>query len=170
MAPLQRWFPTLVALVLVAVAAAAMFLFIREPSLVPKEMLEKINFTVYVPAKSDRHDAWVLVNDSTAFEDNQGVLSLVATSGNNKMFIKEQIVPGTFTDIPNFYNKMLEKLHHYQEIQTSLGTVTLTRPEELQGKQSAVLNAAGTLLFASPEQELSESQWHAFFKQLTVIR
>jgi hypothetical protein len=71
-------------------------------------------------------------------------------------------------NIPGALGKFVEAMNNYQSFETTVGTVHLTKPKSQNGKQAAVLNIKGTLLFARAESNLSDDQWQAFFNHLQV--
>jgi hypothetical protein len=84
------------------------------------------------------------------------------------MVLSEQPTPDSFTDVPQVYDKVVDSMQEYQKFDVDVGTVHLTRPPSLNGKQAAVLNTKGTLLFAKPDKDLSEDQWRRFFNSFVV--
>ena len=84
------------------------------------------------------------------------------------MLISEQATPQVFNDIPEYYPKLIEKLNGYSDFDSVLGKVSLTKPKELNGAQSAVFNGKGTLMFVRPNQSLSDDDWRQFFDQMTI--
>jgi hypothetical protein len=135
---------------------------------IPKEILKKTAFTVFTIDPSD--EIWSLDKSITTYDKSAGVLTLHFTNSSNKITATQQVTPDPFTDIPNYYSILLNKLFVYEEIQTSIGTVALTRPEELKGGQTAIINTSGTLMFYSPDKDLSSAQWKQFFTSLIVIK
>jgi hypothetical protein len=165
---------TLERLLLIAIVAALTFFLIQTNSTdsnpLPEEISKSINFTVYVPP-SDENAKYTLDKSKTSFQKESGVLSLIIlTPKGNKVSTSQQIIPETFKDIPSYYPKLLTKLNEYAEFHTRYGTVTLTKPTELKGGQTAVSTAGGTLLFATPEKNMTEQEWKHFFDSLEVIR
>jgi hypothetical protein len=83
--------------------------------------------------------------------------------------LAEQAAPQSFTDVPQAYDALLNKLREYQDLNTSFGDVTLTRPVELNGGQSAVVNSKGTLIFAKPTRDLPDHQWQNIFNNMQLV-
>lgn len=91
----------------------------------------------------------------------------VLTDG-TKIVVSEQPTPDQFVDIPGVFDKLVASMNEYKSFDVDVGTVHLTKPKSINGKQAAVLNAKGTLLFAKSEAKLSDDQWRGFFNHLQV--
>ncbi len=157
--------------VLIALLSAGGFLLYQNSKFesgISKDVLKKVAFKVftYDPSLKD----WELETSTITYDKTQGILTLNFIGDANKITVIEQLTPDVFTDIPNYYTILLSKLRIYSEIQTPVGTVGLTKPEELNGGQTAVLNSGGTLMFYRPEKNLSDDQWRKFFSSLVIIK
>jgi len=135
---------------------------------ISKDILKKTAFSVFTHDPAD--SSWTFENSTTVYDTAQGVLTLHFINADNKLTVTQQLTPDPFTDVPNYLSILLSKLHQYAEIHTSIGTVGLTRPEELKGGQTAVINTRGTLMFAVPEKDLTNDQWQKFFNSLLVVK
>jgi hypothetical protein len=71
-------------------------------------------------------------------------------------------------DIPAAYTKLLSSLNQFDSFDSPNGTVALTHPKELNGAESAVMNAKGTLLFVRPNGNVSSDDWRRLFNNLHV--
>lgn len=132
-------------------------------------VLKDATFTVYLPAEND--ETWSVDRSTVQLSKETQVLTMTMRSESATVVITQQATPDPFRDIPNYYEKLLDKLHQYAEIQTAVGKVVLTRPDELKGGQSAVINTSkGTLMFAHPGRDMSESEWKQYFDALRVAR
>jgi hypothetical protein len=116
----------------------------------------------FVPYTSDT--PWKL--SSSSYESDSGVFSTTHYMGDKTIALKQQSTPSDFAASADYYEKLLEKLHQYQELKIGSETITLTRPSELDGSQTAVRNSHGVLLFASPNKQLSDDEWRSFFGSL----
>lgn len=147
----------------------ALWLFLPQPSYnIPKEVMEQNAFAVFVPASGSK---WQIDESATEHLPESNVLSFnFVREGYPIIVMTQQAKPAVFDDVPNYYSIMLNKLHEYRQLDTRIGTVTLTHPEELKGKQSAVGNLRGTLFFAHPDKDLTDQQWTEFFSSLKVLR
>ena len=145
----------------------------RHEPVISSQILSKANFTIFHPRIDEKSsDAWQLQKDRTSYDKDSGVLTLhvLQSSTGREIVLNEQPVPGTFSDVPTQYSTMLNTLHEYNELQLGFGTVALTYPEELKGEQTAVANKAGTLIFAKPSANLTDSEWQSFFESLRILR
>jgi hypothetical protein len=157
---------------LLAVAALAAIvigtiLYFHAQQPIPSNIKKQVDFLVFLPQgdESFRTD-----RKSFKYDANLKVMSVVISSFGIKNTISEQASPDAFNDIPGYYDKLTEKLNSYANFGTDLGTVYLTRPDELKGKQSAIMSTKGTLMFASPGKDLTNDQWRRFFNSLSVIK
>jgi hypothetical protein len=161
----QRWIIiTLAALVLVATALAVFYVMSR--SVVPADIKDQLTFTLLVPSHPDVD----IDRSSVKYDEPLKLLSYTATAFGTPVVFSEQPSPDTFTDIPQAYDKVLEGMGEYSKFDVDSGTVHLTRPKDLKGKQAAVLNTKGTLLFAKPDQDLTDDEWRQLMRSLVVVR
>ncbi len=138
---------------------------VQYASPLPKEVAKKVTFPVLV-ALSDREAEFRLDPDTIEYVAADRMLIYTARMAGNKIVVTQQALPDAFVDIPNYYNKFLDVLHQYREVQTNVGVVTLTHPKELKGGQSAVKKTPTTLMFVRPDKELSDGEWRRFFDSL----
>jgi hypothetical protein len=97
--------------------------------------------------------------------------------GSDVIFTYQLIKPGnriTFTEqeYPEvlIYDKLVNGTRPYSEISTSIGKVSLGRPAGSKGKQVAVSNPNGLLLFAYPEKDLADNDWREIFNSLESVK
>jgi len=159
-------------LLVVAVAtggtiAAVLYVQSRQSGVISSSIQQHIAFQIYAPIDTS---AWAINRSSIAYNSSQGVLSLSVSSPTNTFVLEEQQTPDIFTNVSQYYPTLLSKLNVYGNFQTGLGTVELTKPTELHGEQTAVLNSAGTLLFVRPKNNLTNGQWGTFFSSLVVTK
>jgi hypothetical protein len=154
----------LIGLVIITVAVTAAMLLKPKPFLPPK-IKSKTTSVVFVSKAPN-----ILNNqNSVKYDDRIKLLSYQATLFGVHSVISEQPTPDSFTDIPQVYQKVLNSWKEYKNFSAPLGTVYLTRPGDQGGKQVAVLNAKGTLMFVKPDKDLTEDQWRQYFKSIEVI-
>jgi hypothetical protein len=150
---------------LVAAAAACavgIFLVLRPDPLLPRPLSRQVTSTVFLPNSVDA----VINRSSYKYNPSEKVLSLTAGFAGTTMTLSEQPTPDSFTDIPEVYQKVVAQMNNYESFESKDGTVHLTKPSQLAGQQTAVLNAKGTLLFIKPSKNLSTDQWKLFFRSL----
>jgi hypothetical protein len=102
------------------------------------------------------------------YDSGLKLLSFTASVGGISTVFSEQPTPDSFNDAPQIYDKVLERMNDYSKFDVVAGTVHLTRPSDLGGKQAAVMNTKGTLLFAKPDRDLSTDQWRRLFLGVNV--
>lgn len=156
-------------LIILACVVAGLIFFTStdKQQIVPQSIVRKISFQIYSLPRDSK--IWQISNNSVKYDDKQTVLSLTYKALDNQLSITEQKTPSQFTDIPQYYPALLNKLHQYSVLQTHLGDVYLTKPTELNGAQTAVLNSNGTLMFIRPQGNLSDTQWKTIFDDMIVI-
>jgi hypothetical protein len=134
---------------------------------IPKPIASKITFVIFYPT----NDSVVKVDrDTIKYDTGNGLLSFVARMPNGtKIILSEQATPESFVDILPAYTALIERLQGYSSFETPNGKVSLTHPKELQGLQSALMNAKGTLMFARPEKNISDADWHRIFNSLQQL-
>ena len=126
-------------------------------------MQRQIPFTVYFPDaswKTNTHDA----------SYQNGVLRFAAQQAQGRVIFTEQSTPPIFSEVPQYLPSLLAKMNQYASFSSSSGTVYLTKPNELRGGQTAVIENGGTLLFIRPAQELSEKQWQQLCSGLYTVK
>jgi hypothetical protein len=128
---------------------------------IPADIYKKINYDIYLPAEGST----VVEPNSYKFTDEERVLTYALSYAGTRITLSQQPEPEIFDEGP-VYQHLLNKMHQYEEVKVNMGTVTLTRPEELKGGQTAVMRSQGTLFFARPDKDLSSKEWQAFFDVL----
>ena len=161
---MKRWWIIIATLTLVGV----LILFgqnFSSKSPLPANLTDQATSTVLVPITND-----ISVNRTTAsYNPHIKLLVFSVQVGGIRTVFSEQPTPNTFVDIPQVYDRVIEQSQEYGSFETALGTVHLTRPRNAYGKQTAILNTRGTLLFVKPDKELSDSNWRQLFRALTVL-
>lgn len=133
---------------------------------VPAEIKRAVTSTLLVPKARD-----VAVNrESMKYDSQLTLLTYSAIAYGVKTVVSQQPTPESFIDIPQVYDKVVASMNEYKKFDTDSGTVHLTRPKDLGGKQAAVMNTKGTLMFVKPERDLSEDQWRKLFNNLEIIK
>ena len=139
-------------------------LFLAPKSAIPGTIKKQLTSTLLLPSRQ-----YPVERSSSKYDSSLKVLSFNVKSGANLIAMGEQPSPDQFVDVPQAYQKVLDGMNDYEDLDTAIGTVHLTRPDSLKGAQAAVLNAKGTLLFAKPTSSLSADQWRRFFNSFSVI-
>lgn len=133
----------------------------------PPAVASKVTFPVFMP---DGEATATYDQTTVSYQADADVLSYTAKlAGGEELYINQQPTPESFIDIPQAYDKLIASLQPYSTFDTANGRVSLTKPKELNGKQSAVMNAKGTLMFIRSETDLSDSQWRQVFNNLKII-
>lgn len=128
---------------------------------IPEKIHERLSFDVYLP---DPVKAQIDQNTFT-FNEEEQALTFAVTSNGVRILITQQPEPAIFKE-GEVYQHLLNKMRQYDEVKTTIGTATLTSPEELKGGQTAVINTKGILLFAKPDKNLTSEEWRNFFNSL----
>lgn len=162
---MKRWWLLYGGAVGVGLIAVVTLLVLPKPFL-PKTVTQPFPATVLAPALADVQ----LDRDSAKYDAPTKLLSYILTYQGAKVVVSEQPTPESFSEIPQVYDKVLENMHEYSKFEVDAGVVHLTRPPDLGGRQAAVLNAKGTLLFAKASQDLGDDDWRRFFKGLVVVQ
>ena len=126
--------------------------------------LDARSFPIYVPRQAS--DISYIASDSTFDTESTVLTTTLSLQDGTKIILTQQPTPEVFGDVPQQYSKMLALLNQYKEVKSEFGTIALTRPKELNGGQSAVVNRPGTLIFAKPSRDLTEEEWQTFFAAL----
>jgi hypothetical protein len=155
---------TIVALVLIAGATMLAKQLAPEP-VVPSNIQKAVTSTIFLP----NSPSTVTKRETVKYDSKTKLLSYEAIAFGVNSVVSEQPTPESFTDIPQVYDKFIDNLQQYKSFDTANGKVFLTRPKELKGGQTAVMNSKGTLMFIKPERALSEDQWRQLFKSLKVL-
>ena len=131
----------------------------------PDAVARQLSFGVYFPTTKLQD---VSIDKRTiSYQTSGGRLSYRAQLADGTTIdVNQQATPESFIDIPQTYEKLVTSLQPYSNFESINGRVSLTRPAELKGSQSAVMNAKGTLLFARPSKSLTNDQWRQLFNGL----
>lgn len=150
--------------VLGLVVIVAMLLGPKPP--VPAEVKRAVTSTILIPKTRNV----VVSRESMSYNSQIKLLTYQAIVYGTKTVVSEQPTPESFIDIPQVYDKLVASMNEYSKFDSTSGTVHLTRPSNLKGKQTALMNAKGTLMFVKPESDLTEDQWRKFFNGIEVVK
>lgn len=150
-------------LAVIAPLAVAAALHHRHASPLPASITDKLDFSYATPSGN-----YKIVPGSSSYLSQSGILIYKVSQSNsgNLLTVSQQSTPQVFKDSSQVYPSLLQKMHEYDEIQTGAGTVALTRPQELSGAQTAVINTSNNLMLVRADAALSTSQWTNFFDSL----
>jgi len=133
---------------------------------VPVEIKRAVTSTIMVPQVREVE----VSRDSMIYDSKLKLLSFTVAAYGVKTVVSEQPTPESFIDIPQVYDKVVTNMNEYSKFDSDSGTVHLTRPKDLKGKQAAVMNAKGALMFVKPDRDLSDEQWRKLFNGLEVVK
>lgn len=128
---------------------------------------QRVDFVLFAPTSTARES---VKPHSIKLDAGSHFLSYVSEVGSMQITVSMQPTPEGFVDVPQAFDKLVEKMNQYSVFESLNGKVYLTKPQELNGGQTAVMNAKGTLLFAKPIGDLTDDQWRSFFNQLDVVK
>lgn len=135
--------------------------------IVPESIQKQLKFTVLWP---DNPSSALGDKSTIKYNAPEKLLTFIAhNSDGNNVTISEQPTPESFIDIPQSYDKLIESMLQYKSFDTPNGKVYLTHPKTLNGRQTAVMNARGVLLFAKPDKDISDDTWVQFFNNLKLL-
>ena len=137
-------------------------LWLKPEKILPVTIEKQINFVAILPTSKDI----VKVNkNSIKYEKKSNILSVLVTYKGQTITITEQAYPDILV-----YEKLVGTLKQYDEIQTKIGKVALTRPDAAGGSQVGVVNVNNqTLVFAKATKDLTKDEWKQFFNELSVV-
>lgn len=160
------------ALVIVFVISLSVIFFIvffnQSKSVLPEDIQKKANFNIYALDKDDK--IFTIDKKSINYDGKNNILLFTINGGGINTVITQQATPESFSVVQGGYQKLLESMRQYKEVKTRLGTVTLTKPEELRDQQIVVANPPGTLIFARPDKQLNDSWIQQLFDSLMLLR
>ena len=151
--------------VLVIAVAGVTAVSLREKQPFPEKAL-KNNITVFAPEKIEGYS---VVKETVKYNEQDKVLFYDVQTPHGRLAMAAQPTPEAFHDSAEVYPQLLNKMHQYKDLETSIGRVTLTMPEELKGQQSAVAHLRGTLIFAKPSANISDAQWQEVFNNFVSV-
>jgi|GEM_PF-2290238 hypothetical protein len=134
----------------------------RTPSPIPKDISSAVQFPIFYPEASKQI---IVKKTSFKYDKSHGQVSFIVNFNSNNITFAEQGSPDSFSADPNFYTAFVQKLNGYATFSGVDGRVDLTLPSETH-EQTAVMNAKGTLLFATTSSQISEANWKLLFNTL----
>lgn len=157
-------FVAVVTVIAAALVIATLYFFLKPSDPLPAKISNEVTFITYIPSGD-----WSIKKGTEAFSDTLLAFTAQQKSGSaTTVAITQQSSPEIFNDVPQYYPTLLDRLKQYASFGSVHGTVYLTRPAELKGKQQAIMNSKGTLMFVHSTDEMSEAEWRKFFNTLQL--
>lgn len=160
-----------VAISLLGISAFLIWLLVLRPpaSAFPAKVKQKISFVILYPSSNSKQ--YTVDRESVKYDESNKLLSYVMSkpTGGQDIIVSEQPAPDSFADIPEMYNKFTEKMLPISTFDSYLGKASITQPPQLQGDQTLVMYAKGTLFFARTKK-LSPDEWRQFINDFEVVR
>jgi hypothetical protein len=149
-----------------AVIAVVVLVVLNLPKpLLPKIVTRQVSFSIFAPDKKVAQ-----IDSSTVkYDASQKLLSYYVNYAGTRAVVSEQPTPEQFIDIPQTYEKVRESMREYSKFDTPSGIVYLTMPDDLKGRQAAVLNSKGTLVFIKPDRNLQPDEWRRLGNSLSIL-
>ena len=132
----------------------------------PEATKNRLHFTLIAPTGG----GVTIDKKSVKFDEANKLLTYTITYGTASLVVSEQSTPSQFVDVTTVYTKLVEGLNNYESFESAIGSVHLTKPTQLGGRQVAVLSSKGTLLFAKSKDPLATDQWKVIFQYMEVIK
>ncbi|SRR6266540_4081408 len=148
--------------VLVVLGVLLVVILHRPASPLPAAISKQVRFAIYFPGKP-----WIVAPDEASYQN--GVLRFGSQQAGKQLVFTEQTTPPVFSEVPQYFPALLAKMNQYASFGSASGTVYLTKPTELKGGQTAVVENAGTLLFVRPGRDLSDNEWRQLFSTMRTI-
>jgi hypothetical protein len=135
----------------------------RDKYTIPADIRSRLDFPVlFLKNPTPKYTLDISTIKYAAQPDGSKVFSFVLLDQNNKVTISEQAYPEVL-----IYDKFTNSLNPYSEVGTLYGKVTLGRPKDAAGHQVAGFKYTdSTLIFAQPQQPLSDNQWRTLINAL----
>lgn len=145
-----------------------LFIALKPKPFIRAGVKKNIPFTVLVPS-----DESLITLDKTSvkYDSTTKLLTysgLINTNG-AKLIFSQQPTPESFVDIPQAYEKLITSINQYSAFDSVQGKVYLTKPTELKGGTSAVMNTKGVLMFIKPTKDITEDEWKKLFNSLKIV-
>ncbi len=154
---------TYVILVMAIMLAGSLMIINRHKTntiVVPDYIQNQLNFMPVLPKANTEN--FNVNQDSFKYDPENKILSYTANGQSTAMTITEQAYPEVI-----IFDKFVGALGLYDEIETKVGTVSLTKPPTANSKQVAVLSYNNkVLVFIQAQNDLTKEQWKRVFDSL----
>lgn len=145
----------------VVALAAGGWLWAHRP-VVPSSISHQISFTIFVPSGADRK--------SITYDSGVQLLTFKVHADDTTVTFTEQATPNVIASSPTMLLNGFGRLKNETALATAIGTAYLGNNQTLNGQQTLGMNTQGTLLFARPNKNLTQTQWRELFQSVTVIK
>lgn len=160
----SRWLG--IGVIVFALIGAGIIAWSLNRSILPSRIRNQISYPVFYPTD---HNPAKAIRSTIKYDKAQQLLTYTARTKASELIISNQPTPDAFVEVPATYEKVLSAMHPYAAFDSSLGKVTLARPDNLNHQQIAVANSQGTLMFVRVNSAMSEDQWRQFFSNLVKV-
>jgi len=162
--------PILIAIAICVIAFTLALNFLNQSkSPFSRNIKTQANFLIFYPSVKDTN--YKVDPQTIKYDTANKTLSFVEKDGSAKLVFSEQATPAQFNEIPQYWDKLAEKLRVYSSFDSLYGKVALTHPIELQGGQSAMFNGKGTLIFINPSgSNLSDDKWKQLLNNFEIAK
>ena len=139
----------------------------QQAGVIPNNIASQAGYSLFHPDDSQT----VFVDRSTyRYDQANGLLSYQTTYESKEVIFSMQAVPSEFTEVAGTFDKYIEGLNPVLSFDTTIGTVNVTEPDNLDKDQAAIMKEKGTLLFVRVIGKLDESQWRRLFQHIEVVK
>lgn len=156
-------------LVLLVGLGTAIYLYVSKKNsrqVLSASVAKQLDFSPYIVTEKQR----ISQPENVKYNAGSKVLVYNQNFEGAKLTITQQATPESLVDIPQAYDKLIEKMHQESAFDSYSGRVYITSPTELNGNQAAVLNSGGTLMFVRADKKISTDNWKFFFNKLEQQR
>lgn len=153
---------------LMVLSGVVLFTRAKSEQIIPEDIKKQLSFNVILPIAPE-----TLKVDKSSIKyttEEKLLVYEVNLDDGNKLVVSEQPSPESFIDVPQSYDKLISSMQQYAAFDTQKGRVFLTKPENLKGGQTAVMNSSGVLLFIRPDKGLSDDAWKKIFNDLEIVK
>ncbi len=126
----------------------------------PANIQSQVDFTPLVPQKSSNN--FTVDTNSFKYDFNNKLLTFTGITFNSPVTVTEQAYPETIV-----FDKFVNALGVYDEVDASVGKVSLTKPPAANGNQVAVFSYNNkVLVFVQAQHDLTKEQWQQLLNVL----
>jgi hypothetical protein len=165
------------------VAVGAKLLWFSRTSPIPKSIVSQMPSVVMVP----QGQGITVKPGSASYVAGEQLAQFTLLYNGQRVQFSEQPAPAYFADTAasdssvaasngakvqqqSGIASLVQQLNRFAQFDTDAGTVYLTHPAQLKQGQMAVLNAKGTIVYATSSDDLSQQTWQQLFKDVAVLK